>query len=121
MAPKRALSALAGAAFLALLIAGVTGCGGGSTTPTNGDSHVFTSTSVNSHTHTVTIDKIVVTTPPAAGIDETTSSNSGHTHSFAMTQAELTTVNGGTAVTVTTGNSDVGGAHTHQFTVSKWF
>ncbi len=38
-----------------------------------------------------------------------------------MTQAQLTTVMGGTGVTVTSGNSDVGGAHTHNFTITKWF
>jgi hypothetical protein len=38
-----------------------------------------------------------------------------------MTQAQLTTVNGGGSVTVTTGSSDVGGAHTHTFTITKWF
>jgi hypothetical protein len=67
------------------------------------------------------LDKADVETPPAGGITETTSNNSAHTHSFAMTQAELTTVNGGGSVTVTSGSSDVGGAHTHTFTITKWF
>ena len=38
-----------------------------------------------------------------------------------MTQAELTTVNGGGPVIVVSGNSDIGGAHTHSFTITKWF
>jgi hypothetical protein len=38
-----------------------------------------------------------------------------------MTQAELNTVNGGTAVMVTSGSSPTGGDHTHQFTITKWF
>ena len=67
------------------------------------------------------IHKAEVQTPPGAGISKTTSSISGHTHSFDMTQAQLTTVMGGTGVTVTSGNSDVGGAHTHNFTITKWF
>jgi len=69
----------------------------------------------------VTLQRSEVETPPAAGIAKTTTSNSAHTHSFDMTQAELTTVNGGGSVTVTSGNSDIGGAHTHSFTITKWF
>jgi hypothetical protein len=38
-----------------------------------------------------------------------------------MSQAQLTTVNGGGAVMITSGNSDVGGAHTHDFNITKWF
>ncbi len=38
-----------------------------------------------------------------------------------MTQAQLTTVMGGTAVTITSGSSATGGVHTHDFTVTKWF
>jgi len=110
---------IAGAVFLAFVMAGATGCDS-STTP-SGDSHVFTSTSVNAHSHSVTIDKADVQTPPMAGISESTSSSAGHTHSFAMTEAQLTTVNGGGSVTITTGSSDTGGAHTHDITITKWF
>ena len=95
---------------------------GYTTTPPNPDtSRTFASTSVNSHTHSVTIEKADVQTPPAAGISKTTTSNSAHTHSFTLTQAQLATINGGGSVTVTSGSSDVGGAHTHDFTISKWF
>jgi len=121
MVPKRALTAIAGAAFLALLVAGLTGCSS-STAPTNpGTSKTFTSTSVNSHTHTVTIEKADIQASPMTGISGTTSSNSAHTHSFAMTQAQLMTCNSGGSVMTMTGSSDVGGAHTHAFTISKWF
>jgi hypothetical protein len=120
MSQKRMLAAIAGAAFLALLVFGVTGCSD-STTPPDPTSHTFTSTSANAHNHGVTLARAEVTTPPVGGITKTTSSVSAHTHSFAMTEAELTTVNGGTGVTVTSGNSDVGGAHTHDFTITKWF
>ena len=120
MTIRRIMAVISGAALLALLMFGVTGCGSSSTTPPT-TNHTFTSTSVNAHTHTVTLEKASVQTPPVAGISETTSSSSGHTHSFALTQAQLTTVMGGTAVTQATGTSDVGGLHSHDFTISKWF
>lgn len=118
---KKAVAAAAGAAFLALLVFGVTGCSDSTTPPNGGTSRTFTSTSSNAHSHTVVIQKAEVETPPGAGISKTTSSVSAHTHSFDMTQAQLTTVMGGTGVTVTSGNSDIGGAHTHNFTITKWF
>ncbi|HSA97236.1 MAG TPA: hypothetical protein VLJ16_14365 [Acidobacteriota bacterium] len=116
---KRFLIGICALAFIAF---GISGCSS-STTPGGGGgtTHMFTSTSVNAHTHTVTIDRADVTTPPAAGITESTSSSAGHSHSFAMTQAQLTTVNGGTAVNITTGSSSVTGAHTHDISISKWF
>jgi len=117
---KRAFAAAAGAAFLALLVFGVTGCSD-STTPPGGTSQTFTSTTSNAHSHTVVIQRAEVETPPVAGISKTTSSVSAHTHTFDMTEAQLTTVMGGTGVTVATGNSDTGGAHTHDFTITKWF
>lgn len=122
MSMKRVLAVLSGAALLALLVFGVTGCGD-STTPPNGGgtSRSFTSTTNNGHSHGVTILRTEVESAPGAGITKTTTSNSAHTHSFAMTQAELQTVNSGTAVTVTSGNSPTGGDHTHNFTITKWF
>ncbi|HMA19042.1 MAG TPA: hypothetical protein VKS03_11435, partial [Thermoanaerobaculia bacterium] len=70
-----------------------------------------------------TLTPTEVTSPPAGGISMTTSLAGApyiadHTHSFAMTQAQLTTVNGGGAVTITTG---VTLSHTHDFTITKWF
>jgi hypothetical protein len=118
MKNKRILCLVAGAAVLALISFGVAGCKS-STTPST--SKTFTSNLVNGHTHAMTITQAEVQTPPASGISSDTTSNSGHTHSFDMTQAELQQVNGGTSVTVTTGSSDVGGAHTHTFTITKWF
>jgi hypothetical protein len=69
----------------------------------------------------VILDRADVQSPPAAGVTETTSTVSAHNHTFAMTQAELQTVNGGGSVMVTTGSSDVGGAHTHTVTITKWY
>jgi len=86
--------------------------------PSNTDSKVFTSTVVSSHSHTITIQKSEIETPPTGGISRQTSSSSGHTHTFTMTEAELTNVKAGTAVVITTG---VASGHQHDFTIQKWY
>jgi hypothetical protein len=45
-------------------------------------------------------------------------SSAVHTHSFTMTEVELTNVKGGTPVVVTTGVTNL---HTHSFTIQKWY
>ena len=121
MSAKKIFMIVAGAGFLALLMFAGAGCGS-STTPGPGDNtRMFTSTTANAHTHTVVIAKADIQTPPSAGISETTSANVGHSHTFGLTEAQLVTINGGTAVTQATGTSDVGGTHFHEFTISKWF
>ncbi len=90
------------------------------TTPPT-DTHDFASTIVNGHSHTATLTKTDVETPPAAGVAGDTSTASSHFHTFALTQAQLTTIMGGGMVTITTGVSDVTGAHTHDITFTKWF
>ena len=114
-------TAVAFVAVLALLAIGLTGCSDSTTPPISGTTKTFTSSVANSHTHTITIERSDIQTPPMAGITETTSSNSTHTHSFAMTHDQLMTCNGGSMVMVMTGNSDMGGAHTHEFSITKWF
>ena len=96
-----------------------TACKSSPTTPTTpGTSRDFSSTSEQSHSHTVTVQKSEIDTPPAAGISRNTSSSSGHTHPFAMTQTQIQSVQGGTSAIVTT-STDSG--HSHNFTISKWF
>jgi hypothetical protein len=123
MIQKRTVTATVGMAFLAMLALGISKCSSSSTTPPPPDNttKTFTTSSDNAHTHQVTLTKAEVENPPAAGVSKTTTSASAHTHSFVMTQGELMTVDGGGSVTVTTGSSDVGGAHTHTVTISKWF
>jgi len=104
-----------------LASAGLMKCGSSPTSPTPTTSKTFTSTSVNSHSHTFTIQNADVQSPLAAGISGDTSSSSGHTHTFAMTQAQLQSVMGGGSVVITSGISNVGGNHTHDFTIIKWF
>jgi hypothetical protein len=120
---KRAefLKVMGAGTLVALAGSAVTACKSSSTTPSNPDSHTFTSTgpSDNSsgHTHTITIQKTEVETPPAGGISRETSTN-GHSHTFTMTAANLADVKAGTAVTVTTSNTS---GHTHDFAISKWY
>jgi len=78
----------------------------------------LSSSNVQGHSHSVTLQRSEVENPPGGGISRETSSNSGHSHTFAMTQAELQSVNGGTAVTVT--DSSVQG-HSHTYQIQKWF
>jgi len=92
-------------------------CSSSTTPPPPTTSKTFNSTSVNAHTHSITIEKAEVQTPGAGGISRQTSST-GHTHTFAMTQGELQSVNGGGSVVVTVAVADL---HQHTFTINKWF
>ena len=93
-------------------------CGGPTTPDGTLAQRTFTSTSDTGHTHSITIQRSEVQAPAASGISRQTSSSSAHTHLFAMTQAELQTVMGGGSVVITTAVAD---AHTHSFTITKWF
>jgi hypothetical protein len=107
-----ALTALAGSVL--------TACKSSSTTPSDPNSKTFTSSAPSNgagHTHTITIQKTEIDTPPSDGISRETSAN-GHTHTFTMSAAELTTVKGGAPVTVTTAETN---GHHHDFTISKWY
>jgi hypothetical protein len=120
---KRAefLKVMGAGTLVALAGSAVTACKSSSTTPSNPDSHTFTSTGPSSgpgHTHTITIQKTEVETPPAGGISRETSTN-GHSHTFTMTADQLATVKAGTAVTITTQPDSTG--HTHDFQISKWY
>ena len=96
-----------------------TACKSSPTTPTNpGTSKDFTSTTDQSHSHTVTVQRSEIDSPPAAGLTRTASSSGGHTHTFIMTQTQLLSVQGGTSVIVTT-STDSG--HSHDFTIGKWY
>ncbi len=105
-----------------LFYLGFENCASSTTPETPGGSNtnqkIFTSTSNSGHTHTITIQKSEVESPPAAGITRNVSSSGGHTHSFSMTQSQLQSVNNGGSVEITDSVSD---GHTHKYTISKWF
>lgn len=104
--------------FLGVLMTSLfTRCSSSSSPSNPTTDRTFSSSSENGHSHTITLQKAEVETPPAAGINRATSS-SGHTHNFVMTQAELQTVLGGGSAVITVSLAD---AHIHTFTITKWF
>ena len=115
MKRREFLYSAAGAAVLLGVVPSA--CKNSPTTPTDPSSKVFTSASTQGHTHTITILRTEVETPPVGGISRQTSSN-GHTHTFTMSEAELTAVRNGTPVGVTTADTN---GHTHDFTIQKWY
>ncbi len=81
----------------------------------NGCNGIFeTSTVAGNHTHTLCVPTTDLTAPPAAGVTYTTSFDDGHDHTVVLTQAQLQSIEGGTAVTVTT-SAPV----PHNFTIQK--
>lgn len=80
----------------------------------------FTSSFDDSHTHTVDLLKTDVSTPPAAGVTETTSLVQTHTHTVSLTVADLDSINAGNTVTKTTSEDETPGhIHTHTFAFHK--
>jgi hypothetical protein len=82
-----------------------------------------TSTTVAAHTHTLCVLAADLASPPSNGATYTSSSspdpdanNTQHTHTVSFTAAQLTTINGGGTVTVT---SAISLSHTHDFAVKK--
>jgi hypothetical protein len=114
--------------FLKTTIGGVTaamfawrsaGCkSSSSTTPPNPDDRAFSSSIVEGHSHSVTVRRTDVETPPANGVNYTSTSNSGHTHTVTLTQAQLQDLKNGTAVSVT---DSLSSGHSHQYQITKWY
>jgi hypothetical protein len=92
--------------------------------PQNGE---FTSTITLNHTHQVIILRSDILAPGATGMTTKTSYPSGgyssvHTHTFAMTQAQLMEVADHKILTIETGSFNAGdGPHTHWFTIDRWW
>ena len=81
-----------------------------------------TSTTDEFHTHTLCVLTSDLTNPPAAGVTYTTSNESMHTHKVMITQAQLTMINSGQTVPVTSSNDNDpvdNKLHTHMFTIKK--
>jgi hypothetical protein len=83
---------------------------------------VETTSTVNAdHTHTVCVLTTNLTTPPAT-VTYTTSNVGSHTHTVMLTMAQLTMINGGQTVTVTSSTDPDpinGMAHSHDFMIKK--
>jgi hypothetical protein len=76
------------------------------------DALTFTSTVVQAHSHTVTIQMMELTGPPAGGVTRNTSVDAGHLHAVTLTQADLNAIDAGEVVPKETTLVD---AHTHAF------
>ncbi len=107
-------------ATIALLFVPVAACSssstGASSDSTGGCSGLEPTSSVAlGHTHTVCVLESDLTAPPSAGVTYTTS-GPDPTHTVTLTAAQLSSINGGMSVTVTTSTD---GGHDHQFVISK--
>jgi hypothetical protein len=86
----------------------------------------FESDSVNaaggSHSHSITLTKMEMQSPPGGGISRATTAASGyvtsHSHTFAMTHDQMQNIMSGRAESITTSTEL---SHSHVFTITKWF
>jgi hypothetical protein len=79
----------------------------------SGSRVVYTSSNVDEHTHTFAIDLEDFANPPDDGVSGETSEDAQHTHTLSLSSLNLTSVQNGGTLKVTT-SSDAG--HTHVFT-----
>jgi hypothetical protein len=99
-------------------------CGGSNQTangPTNQPSQdgtrlIFTSSVVGDHSHTFGIETAAIDTPPANGVNGPSSVVESHSHSVVVSSAQLSSIDAGETVQVTSGTTD---GHTHLFTFLK--
>ena len=84
-------------------------------TANQGNSLVFTSSTVESHNHEFVIVPVDLTSPPAAGITGDTSITLGHLHTVSLTQAQLQQIEAGQTVTQSTSTTE---GHMHSFAFS---
>lgn len=82
----------------------------------SGGMDVYTSSTVQAHSHTFSFDDGSISAPPADGVSGDSSSAAGHTHTVAISMAQLQQISSGSSVQVTSGDT---GGHTHVFTFVK--
>ncbi|MGV8119500.1 MAG: hypothetical protein AB2L14_07010 [Candidatus Xenobiia bacterium LiM19] len=110
------------------------GCGGGSSSGDNPNPisspvtgpyiYNYTSTDADNHNHTARLYSNDLSTPPAAGVSDTSSTVLDHSHSIAVTQAQCTSINNGSQITISMAsatNPNTGVSHTHNVTLLKQF
>lgn len=78
----------------------------------NGTQIVYTSNTVDEHSHTFGLETSAIAMPTAA-VSGATSSDSGHTHAVTISTEQLQSVGSGESVKVTTTSAS---GHTHVFT-----
>jgi hypothetical protein len=82
----------------------------------SGGMDLYTSSTVQAHSHTFSLDDASISAPPADGVSGDSSTDQGHSHTVAISMAQLQQVSTGSSVQVTTGDA---GGHTHVFTFVK--
>lgn len=107
-----------------LLLIPVVGCSSSSDNAGGGSCAGVESTStVNAaHSHTVCVLTTDLMNPPAGGVTYTTSNVGSHTHQVSLSAANLTAINGGATVPVTsTSDPDplTNEVHSHDFLIKK--
>jgi hypothetical protein len=97
-------------------------CSSSSSPSPTGQTKDFTSTTANGHSHTFTMNRSDIDSPPSGGITRDTATTDYHSHSVTVSQSDLMAMQTGASKTVTTSavNAD-GSVHTHDFTFSKWY
>ncbi len=105
---------------LALLVPAATvlsHCGNASSTDDgSNDGFTVTSSLANGHTHAIFVLLSDIASPPSTGLTFQSTTSSNHFHLVVLTQAQLTSVDEGAVVTVTSSVSD---GHQHAFSIQK--
>jgi hypothetical protein len=110
--------ALGGSLFFVSCGGGSSGAGDDPAAPPqqSGTQIIYTTSVAAAHFHTFGIDTSAFASPPAGGVSGATSDDGGHTHSVAVSMADLQSVGAGQTVKVTTGSAS---GHTHVLTLVK--
>ena len=104
---RLALVASAGLAF--------TGCGSTDTTD-DGDGFTVTSSLASGHTHAIFVVLDDLSSPPSNGVSYQSTATNAHFHVVVLTKAQLTSIDEGAVLTVTSTVSD---GHQHAFSIQK--
>jgi hypothetical protein len=86
--------------------------------------YTYTSSDADNHNHTARVYSTALSAPDANGWSDTSSTVLNHTHTMSLTQAQLTSMNAGQSVTVTSStatNPTTGNSHYHTWTIVKAF
>ncbi|MBN2206519.1 MAG: hypothetical protein JW742_03865 [Candidatus Aminicenantes bacterium] len=94
------------------------GCSSPESTVPTYETKTFTSTTVDGHSHTVTLSRSDIQALPEAGLTVTTSSVNNHTHTLSLTKAQCGSVNNSIQVVVETSTAN---NHSHSFSIANWW
>lgn len=99
------------------LVVGLVVCFSSCASPTTPDSMTFQSTTVNSHSHTLTLSRSEI--QELDYIDKTTAMASGHVHRMVIVELERLAIKNGQAQNLDTKPAPDG--HIHFFNINKWW